>query len=825
MQGQTAMREAISRRRPKGSVIVATVLLLASVSLSLSAETNESGDVTEIVFAVRLKYDDPHWYANIGYYCDDENRVAYAGNGAPDVGRLCKLDVKSGQVTDLLNDPGGSVRDPQIHYDAGKVLFSYRKSGSHYYHLYEINIDGTGLRQITSGEFDDYEAAYLPDGGIVFVSTRCNCWVNCWMTQVGVIYRCDADGQNIQRLSFNAEHDNTPWVLPDGRILYTRWEYVDRSQVAYHHLWTMNPDGTQQMVFYGNMHPRIVMIDAKPIPGSEKVLACFSPGHGVTDHRGLAAIVTPDRGPDHRASARELHKGALLEDPYPLSETRFMAANGKKIFVMDDQGQQTPIFTWQGDGHVREPRPVVPRLREKILAPRANSKAATGTFLLADARMGRNMDRSKTHNIKKLLVLEVLPKQVNFSGGADLTSWRGTFTLERVLGTVPVEDDGSAYFEVPAGRPVFFVALDENDLSVKRMQSFTSVMPGETIGCVGCHEHRTATPGEQASGDLFALRRPPSKIEPFDGFPDVLDFQRDIQPILDKHCVECHDHQRPDGHVILDGDLGADWSHSYFSLLAHRQVADGRNGLGNQPPRSLGSSASPLLEKLQSGHYDVQASEHEWRTVWLWLESGAPYAGSYAALRNEADQEIAERAVDGVFNAKKGILRQRCGQCHELDDRTKEDGMALPFKPVTRRNSRGLDRPTATYERVVLEDDPLTRFSDNILLNFSNPHLSPLLLAPLAKEAGGRGVCGDVFRNAADRDYQSLLAAIRQGKAQLEETPRYGAPGFQPNRQYIREMKKYGVLSDSSDSNGELLDVFQADQAYWKTFWYEPTER
>ena len=355
------MFEAMSQCHPTRLVFVGTILLPMCFPPSLPAAMNALNGVSEIVFAVRLKYDDPHWYANIGYYCDDENEVAYAGNGAPDVGRLCKLNVQSGQVTDLLNDPGGSVRDPQIHYDAEKVLFSYRKSGSHYYHLYEINIDGTGLRQITSGEFDDYEPAYLPDGGIVFVSTRCNCWVNCWMTQVGVLYRCDTDGKNIQRLSYNTEHDNTPWVMPDGRILYTRWEYVDRSQVAYHHLWTMNPDGSQQMVFYGNMHPRIVMIDAKPIPNSDKVLASFSPGHGVTDHRGRAAIVTPANGPDHPASARELHKGALIEDPYPLSETHFLAANGKKVFVMDDQGRTTPIFTWQGDGHVREPRPVVPR--------------------------------------------------------------------------------------------------------------------------------------------------------------------------------------------------------------------------------------------------------------------------------------------------------------------------------------------------------------------------------------------------------------------------------------------------------------------------------
>ena len=286
-----------------------------------------------------------------------------------------------------------------------------------------------------------------------------------------------------------------------------------------------------------------------------------------------------------------------------------------------------------------------------------------------------------------------------------------------MLGTVPVEEDGSAHFEVPAGRPVFFVALDENDLSVKRMQSFTSVMPGETTGCVGCHEHRTATPPDSFPRPASPCDALPARSSHLTGFPDVLDFQRDIQPILDRHCVACHNHRQPDGHVILAGDLGPHWSHSYFSLLAHRQVADGRNGLGNQPPCSVGSSASPLLRKLQSGHHDVQASEREWRTVWLWIESGAPTPVATRPYGTPTNRRSQTEAVSLVFAKQAEILRRRCGQCHELDDRTKEDGMAIPFRPVTKQNSRGLDRPTATYERVVLEDDPLTRFSEDMSAN------------------------------------------------------------------------------------------------------------
>lgn len=818
--------------------ILGLCCLLGSGAFAAGRRNNENGQlvlsealtgpmkhVDQLVFAVRLPYDDPHWYANIGYYCDDEHRKAYAGNGKSDVGKLCKLNLRTGELTVLVDAKGGSIRDPQVHYDGRKILFAYRKSGSDYYHLYEIGVDGTGLRQITSGPFDDYEPTYLPDGGIVFVSTRCRCWVNCWMTQVGVIYRCDAGGGNIRRLSYSGEHDNTPWVLPDGRILYTRWEYVDRSQVEFHHLWTMNPDGTAQMILFGNMHPGTVMIDAKPIPGTNKSVASFSPGHGVTDHKGIATIVSPANGPDDLPSACALHKRPLIEDPYPLSEDCFLVARGKQILIMDRTGNTAAAYTWQGDGDVREPRPVLARAREPVIPSRVDWDKTTGRLVLSDIYQSRNMQGVRHGEINKLLVLEILPKQVNFSGGPDLVSWLGTFTLERVLGTVPVEEDGSAYFQLPACRPVFFVALDENDLSVKRMHSFTTVMPGESAGCVGCHEPRTRTPEISQLADVQAMCRRPSQIEPFEGFPDVLDFTRDIQPILDEHCVECHNYTKREGGVILSGDLGPQWSHSFFSLFAHLQVADGRNGLGNYPPRTIGSSASPLLEKLDQSHYDVRVSPGQWRTVWLWIESGAPYAGSYAGLRNERDQAVAYRAVANVFHQGADVLRRRCSECHVLGDPRNEKGKPLPFSPITARNTRGLSRRIGIHERVVLPDDPLTRFSTHILLNFSRPNLSPLVLGPLAKEAGGYGSCGSVFATTDDPDYRRLVSAIDNGKAELDAAPRYGTPGFRPNGQYVREMIRYGVLPPSFDPLKDAIDVFRADQAYWKSLWHEPRVR
>ncbi|MCP4644115.1 MAG: hypothetical protein GY851_26970, partial [bacterium] len=217
-----------------------------------------------------------------------------------------------------------------------------------------------------------------------------------------------------------------------------------------------------------------------------------------------------------------------------------MVASHKHLLFGTRAGDAVPVMIYEGSANLHEPVLVRPRPRERIVVDQTDASEATGRMFLADIYTGRNMEGIEPGQIKKLLVLEILPKPVNFSGGMDLTSWLGTFTLERVLGTVPVEDDGSAYFEVPAGRPVFFVALDADDRSVKRMQSFTNVMPGETLGCVGCHEQRMQTPAMATRTVPRAVQRTASKIEPFAGLPDVVDFRRHVQPILDAQCVRCH---------------------------------------------------------------------------------------------------------------------------------------------------------------------------------------------------------------------------------------------------------------------------------------------
>lgn len=796
----------------------ADLLPLSSQKITL----NEQGlqrlgqlGIDRVIFTTRLKYDDPHWYANIGYYCDDENKKAYSGNGKPDESMLYVLDVAEGKVMVLLDGKGGSIRDPRLHYDGRTVLFSYRRSESDFYNLYEMQIDGTGLRRITDAPFDDYEAIYLPNDDIAFISTRSKRWVGCWMTQVGTLFRCDRNGRDIRPISVNLEHDNTPVVLHDGRILYTRWEYVDRSQVGYHQLWTMNPNGTNVAAFFGNQQHYPLYIEPEPIPGTDRLLLIDSPGHGRSDHRGYVCTIEAKYGPDDMRGYHRITPKPQFNDPAPIDGSYFIVASYKKMLLGTHSGELVPLLNYEGRANIHEPIPVMPRPRERIIADRGDEAEATGRIVLNNVYSGRNMEGIKPGEIKKLLVLEALPKPVNFSGGMDLTSWLGTFMLERVLGTVPVEADGSAFFEVPAGRPVLFVALDADNMSVKRMQSFTNVMPGETLGCAGCHEQRAQSPvSSAASNTVMALKRAPSRIEAFEGLPDVIDFRRHIQPILNEHCVSCHNFKDRQGQISLTEDLGYCWSIAYFTLLATNQVADGRNGYGNQKPRTIGSSASELMNKIDGSHYDVTVTPDQWRIAWMWLESGAPYAGTYAALRNAEDQKRDGRTW-AVF-ATPG-MNQRCRTCHKSGGEAPQLPLTMPEE---KRRKLVKERGMAPHERIVQKDD--FRFSGHVLLNMSRPALSPLLLGPLPKEAGGWGACPSAFTGKDDIAYKILLAAIEKQKERLQQVPRFGTPEFKPNKQYIREMKRFGVLPTDFDLSRDSIDVFETDQQYWKLFWYRP---
>jgi len=773
-------------------------------------------DVEEILFVVRKPGIDPHWYANFGYFAHDENLFPFH-LGAPSW--LNILTVDTGEVRTIFQDEGGTIRDPQIHYDGKRIVFSYLPSGKRHFNLYEINIDGTGLRQLTFGDWDDIEPTYTASGDIIFCSTRGKRWVQCWLTQVATLYACRPNGENLRELSANVEQDNTPWPLPNGQILYTRWEYVDRSQVDYHHLWVMNPDGTRQMVFYGNLTPEIVMIDAKPVPNSNKVIASFSPGHGRKDHSGRIALVDPSWGPDDPQGVTHISTHNNHGDPWAFSEEAFMATHYARLELVNAEGREQVIYelpadlrgtTWDNGFWIHEPRPVITRTPENIIPDVTDPSKSTGTLSLIDVYEGRQMGTVERGSIKELLVLETLPEPIHYQGGMDQISIGGTFTLMRVLGTIPVEPDGSASMELPAKRSFFFVAMDHDGWPVKRMHSFTSVMPGEVTVCIGCHEHRAQTIGVPQRTVPMAFRRGPSTPEPVPGIPEVFDFVRDIQPILDKHCVACHNTDHAERNVVLSGDMTPKYTMSYQTLSGRNMFGDNRNrAMSNFKPYEIGSRASTLMQRIDAMHSDVELSEHERNMVKFWLDVGANYAGTYAAN------------AQGQIGWNQGWAPETDVQWYRNDLEWSE---TLAMQEAIARRCSGCHTEDRTLPHTLSHN--VRRYGPSWAFNLSYPEKSRIFNGPLAREAGGLQRCREVvFADKNDPDYLIILAGIERARQYIMSGTRPNITPFYANRTYTREMIRYGILPPDHDYQTMPIDPFETDQRYWESLWYVPVSR
>ena len=866
-----------------GKALPAIVILLVSPAFgetpapqrpSMLGSFLEAGMPEEILFAVRKPSIDGHWYGNIGYYATDHRQPTFPMHSG---GKLCIYNVKTRKARTIFEDPAGNVRDPQIHYDARKLVFAYLPRGKQHYSLYEIGIDGRGLRQLTGrGEdaapgmedeakyappgWDDFEPAYLPDGQIVFCSTRCNRYVQCWMTHVGTLYKCAADGSNIRLLSANVEQDNTPWVLPNGQVAYMRWEYVDRYHMGYHHLWAMNPDGTRQMVLYGNQINSGVILAPKPVPGSRKIVVTWSPGHGMREHYGKTALIDPRWGPDDPRGVQFISRGNVHCDPWAFSEDHFLVANKAALELMNGQGETEVLYQLPQDlaqqGYwIAEPRPVMQRSREPVIADQTDPAAEHGTLALIDVYRGRKMGSVRRGTIKSLLIYEVLPKPINYSGAMSEMSAGGTFSVERLIGSVPVSQDGSAYFRLPPLRSFLFLAMDEKGHCVKRMHSFTSVMPGETTTCVGCHERRTETPSAAGREELFrAMRAPPVDPQPVSGVPEIFDYLRDIQPILDKHCLECHNHDREEGGFNISGHWGPLYPIGYMQMSWRDLFGDNRvilpyseHSKSNFEPYEIGTGSSRLLKLIEEGHGGVRMPEGEQKIIRHWLDAGANHAGTYAVnsqgtigyyvhnvnVRNDKDWPETQALVE--------VMNRRCDPCHAPTEAEKKVGTyQLPAHFYARYYPPEQFQKNLYVAHTMSEDGG--RFNRHLIFNLSYPELSKAARAPLAKEAGGLGVCQarsakPVFMDKQDPDYITIVAAVARGRRHiLEENNRFcmihpspnngpDCPArFVPRRDYVREMIRYGVLPPNHDFQASL-DPFELDQAYWRMFWYVPRPR
>jgi len=359
------------------------------------------------------------------------------------------------------------------------------------------------------------------------------------------------------------------------------------------------------------------------------------------------------------------------------------------------------------------------------------------------------------------------------------------------------------------------------------------VEPGETTSCVGCHEQRTET--ILPTGNPQALLRGPSVIKPIADCPDVFDYPRDIQPILDRLCVDCHGYDRSErggpyaGGVILSGDHGPIFSHSFFDMTINGLFSDGRNlPQSNYAPRTLGSSASKILKMIDGSHYGAKATVHEFTMLRLWIEAGATYAGTYAALGCGAiggyREDVQVLNVDYDWpetRAAAQSMRRRCAGCHQGD-------LVLPTALSDEHGQSYWDAQTPRM------DDPRLKTARHLVFNLSRPEKSLMLLAPLAKDQGGFGICKPatkdsrkwkgVFTSTADQDYRNILAMCSAGKSSLQTIKRFDMPDFQPLPSYLREMKRFGILPESFDASSPV-DPYKLDQQYWRSLWHTPGDQ
>jgi hypothetical protein len=651
----------------------------------------------------------------------------HLGKRASSGGRLLVLDGldPGGAVRRLMADRTGAFLRPDLSFDGQRILFCFKPDADRTYHLYEVNVDGSGLRQLTSGQYDDISPAYLPDGKILFCTTRGNSYVRCGpYIESTILARCAADGHDIYLLSAGNEPDYTPTLLPDGRVLYTRWEYTDKEQVRVQSLWTVNPDGTGVSVYWGNQsYWPDILFEARPIPGCDRAMFSgvghhdiFNGSIGIVDrNEGLnypdgLTKVTPDvpwgevgDGPAERRQCAAYDASgdfAAYRCPYPLSERLFLVSARRSnkhphgggeqddlyfhLYLMDVEGNRELIY--EGAYNIFYAMPLKPRAVPPVIPDRVQwpgreqdgQTVARGVLLSGDVYAG--LPRVPRGTAKYLRVIQ--QDSTTFSLGCKSQQAGDTQTqpqmlggpplsltvvdgIKRILGTVPIEADGSVYFEVPPCKALHFQLLDEHQRAIQTMRSFANAMPGERRGCVGCHEMHSVAPSPSTA---WALRRPPQQLVPPPwGVDYTLGYERDIQPILDRYCGACHEGEGA-GRARYDLTLrsGAGVFREPYVTLVLGQVGDpaalmwppigGAGGIASWlipvamppqtmlktvPPMTALSFQSPLVELARSGkHYGVQLDALSLQKLMAWIDLLCPYRGE-PEVRAMADPDPA----------------------------------------------------------------------------------------------------------------------------------------------------------------------------------------
>ena len=753
----------------------------------------------------------------------------------------------------LFEDPTSIIFDLNLSYDAKTVFFSMRRDGRQYWQIYEIGIDGKGLKQITEGDFFNVCPVPLPDGRLAYLSSRTpGSHTVCQSGPSVHVCVMNRDGSEARDLSTNTLTDFGLTILRDGRLLFTRWEYVDSDLSYRQSLWTVYPDGRQLGLYFGNtITDPASFWQAREIPGCEAVVCTMAPHHGSP--YGAIGLVTRRFGVESPRdegfrwitkefpNVEDLNPFWAYRDPCPTSESQFLVSYGgdnlqrfriclldemdNRVLVYDDPATSCfypqPVRPRPLPAHIPDLKPNDVHYVDVPAAPPGQLDAeqvATGRFAVTDVYRGLGSEVARGR-VKSIRIMEQLPKTVNTTwyrvyDQGPVMSGGTTYYAKRCWGYAPVEEDGSAYFEAPAGKELYFQVCDAQGRELRRMTSGTQIMPGETQGCIGCHESRDTT---QPSGQQpLALRRTPSPLRlPEWGNAGVIDYARVIQPILDRHCVRCHSGAAPSGGILLSGGATRFFNMSYDNLVVRSQSAqvstDLYLGLADDlplvqfnnmfpgiytahRPLSTGSLASRLPGYFARSHCESEVSASELRRVYEWIDAMAPYYTT-------------------SYSARPGSRGDRDRWSDNRESRQMADWYAKGFTPVYQQRCQSCHGPIQLHTRY--EWGGKWGWID-----LSRPESSPALTAHLAKAAGGRGITEkdfgrlltprwsqrrsslidrwvslqddyrvmqgalaagrkvELFPDTRDSDYQIMLQAIREGRKQVLELPEADMPGF-----------------------------------------------
>lgn len=609
-------------------------------------------------------------------------------------------------VHTLIHDPHGVIRDPDVSYEGQRVLFAWKKSDRlDDYHLHELDLASGKVRQLTFGlGFADYEGAYLANGDIIFNSTRCVQTVDCFTTEVSNLYTCDRDGRYLRRLGFDQVHSNFPTVTEDGRVLYTRWEYNDRGQIFPQGLFQMNSDGTGQTVFYGNnSYFPTTILHARQIPGTQKVLGMATGHH--SRQTGKLIILDPARGRQENSGAQLVapvrdtpavrvdaygQDGDLWQYPYPLSETEYLVTYNPwgwsrdpllfGIYFMTVDGRRELLVS---DPEVSCNQPVP--LRRPAPLDRPNTvdyTRTTGTYYVQDVYAGPGLADVPRGKARKLRVVGLDFRAALMGGNNNHGEAGGAFVATPVaisqgcwdpkilLGEAPIYEDGSVFFTAPARTPMYFQVVDDKGYVIQTMRSWSTLQPGENASCVGCHEHKNSSPVLTVLKE--ALRHGPKPLEPFYGPARGFSFPKEVQPIMDRHCIRCHDDRSPGAgappktpHPKHKTPNTGNEKERSFSLLAEenidpaakRRFSDAylaltgavqlpnkawegvsrplvnwispQSGPPMRAPYSAGAATSGLMKLLEEGHKGVKLNREDLDKLACWIDLVVPFCGDY----------------------------------------------------------------------------------------------------------------------------------------------------------------------------------------------------